>query len=117
MLTRTPLPAILYILGAALLAAIGPFLFHLGSKSGKDGAVGFLTNPYILAGMVVYLIVMGLFTHAFRLGGTVRVLYPLYATTFIWAALMAWAFHGQPIQPVHILGMLLLILGIACMSW
>jgi multidrug transporter EmrE-like cation transporter len=79
--------------------------------------VGFLTNPYILAGMSGYLLVMVLFTYAFRTGGTVRVLYPLYAPTFIRAALIARVAYHQPVQPVHVIGMMLLITGTICMSW
>ncbi len=60
---------------------------------------------------------MVMFTSAFRLGGTVRVLYPIYASTFIWAAVMSLAFYGQPIRLTHGIGMLLLIVGILCMSW
>ena len=40
--------------------------------------------------VITYLLVIVLFTYAFSIGGTVRVLYPLYASTFIWAALIAW---------------------------
>jgi multidrug transporter EmrE-like cation transporter len=59
---------------------------------------------------------MLLFSHAFQRGGTVAVLYPIYASTFIWAAVMAWAIYGQPIRPVHVGGMILLVVGIVCMS-
>jgi drug/metabolite transporter (DMT)-like permease len=46
----------------------------------------------------------------------VDALYPIYATTFIWAALISYfAFH-TPIRPVHIGGMGLLILGMYCMG-
>ncbi len=59
---------------------------------------------------------MVFFTYAFRLGGTVRVLYPIYATMFIWAAIIAWLLHGDPIRPVHVLGMGLLLTGIVLMT-
>jgi multidrug transporter EmrE-like cation transporter len=60
---------------------------------------------------------MLLFSLAFRRGGTVTVLYPIYASTFIWAAIMAWAIYGQPIRPIHVAGMVLLIAGMVCMGW
>ena len=66
--------------------------------------------------MLCYVLVMFLFTYGFRRGGTVAVLYPVYATTFIWAAVMGRVFHAQPIRPVHLLGMALLVAGIACMG-
>jgi drug/metabolite transporter (DMT)-like permease len=117
MLIKTPFLAIASILAAAVLGAIGQFLIEYGARHGKGGVLGFLTNPSILAGISGYLLVMVLFTYAFRTGGTVRVLYPLYASTFIWAALIAWIAYHQPVQPVHAIGMTLLISGMICMSW
>ena len=117
MLTKTPLLPIVCVLVASILGAVGQFLFQVGAKQGKGGIVGFITNPFILLGMGGYIAVMVLFTQAFKLGGTVRVLYPLYATTFIWAALIAWLQYDQAIQPIHVAGMILLIVGMICMSW
>ena len=78
--------------------------------------LGFFLNPWVLAGMLCYLSVMGLFTFAFKRGGSVPVLYPIYASTYIWAALIALALYGHPIKPVHIVGMMLLVLGMWCMG-
>ncbi len=116
MSSGTPLVSALSIIAAALLGAVGQFLFHRGSSEVR-GFLGFFTNPYILVGMVGYIAVMGLFTYAFKAGGSVRVLYPIYSTTFIWAALIACLWLGQPIRPVHVLGMIFLVAGITCMSW
>ena len=115
-LIKPPHLAIASVLAAAVLGAVGQFLIEYGARHGKGGVTGFLTNPYILAGMSGYLLVMMLFTFAFRTGGTVRVLYPLYASTFIWAALIAWVAYHQPVLPVHAIGMILLITGMICMS-
>lgn len=117
MLIKTPFPAIASVLAAAVLGAVGQFLIEYGARHGRGGVLGFLTNIYLLAGMSGYLLVMVLFTYAFRAGGTVRVLYPLYASTFIWAAFIAWFVYQQPVQPVHAIGMMLLITGMICMSW
>ena len=70
------------------------------------------------AGMVCYVTIMVLFTAAFKLGGTVRVLYPLYASTFIWAALLAAVIgpEPQPVRAIHVVGMLCVVSGIAMMS-
>ena len=117
MLMKTPLLAVGSVLIAAVLGAIAPFLFEHGAKQLQGRIVDFVTNPYIIAGMATYLTVMVFFTYAFRLGGTVRVLYPIYATTFIWAAVFAWLRHGTPVEPVHMGGMALLMAGIVFMSW
>lgn len=39
------------------------------------------------------------------------VLYPIYASTFIFAALISWRVYGIKIRAVHVAGMLLLIAG------
>ena len=117
MLTRTPILSISSVLGAAILGAVGQFLFQHGARHGKAGILGFVTNPFILTGMAGYIAVMALFAYAFKIGGTVRVLYPLYASTFIWAALIAWLRYNQAIQPIHAVGMVLLMVGMICMSW
>jgi uncharacterized membrane protein len=117
MLTKTPVLSIICVLVASVLGAVGQFLFQYGAKHGKSGVIGFITNPYILTGMAVYITVMVFFTYAFKIGGTVRVLYPLYSSTFIWAAVIACLRYSQPIQPIHIVGMALLTTGMICMSW
>ena len=117
MLMQTPLLAIASVLVAALLGAIAPFFFEHGSKEWQGRVVDFVLNPWILAGMATYLAVMVFFSYAFRLGGTVKVLYPIYATTFIWAALIALLHQGAPVAPIHVGGMVLLIAGIVAMTW
>ena len=53
---------------------------------------------------------------AFKKGGQLTVLYPIYATTFIWAALLGlWGF-GTPIKGENICGMTLLIGGMYLMG-
>ena len=63
-----------------------------------------------------YVGVMVLFVAAFRRGGQLTVLYPLYASTFIWAAVIALAAFGTPIKVVNIAGMILLVLGMFLMG-
>jgi multidrug transporter EmrE-like cation transporter len=113
---QTPLVSIVCVLIASVLGAGGQFLFKLAASRGGGTPLGFLWTPWALTGLACYLAVMVLFSQAFQRGGTVPVLYPIYATTFIWAAAMAWAIDGQPIRPIHVAGMILLMAGIICMS-
>ncbi len=59
---------------------------------------------------------MVLFVAAFKRGGSMAVLYPVYASTFIWAALIAWLAFDHPIRPVHVAGMALLVCGMYLMG-
>lgn len=114
-MTQTPLISIVCVLIASLLGAGGQFLFKLAANRGGQG-LGFLLTPWAAIGTACYIAVMMLFSYAFQRGGAVPVLYPIYATTFIWAALMAWALYGHSIRPIHVAGMVLLVAGVICMA-
>ena len=60
---------------------------------------------------------MVLFVAAFKKGGELSVLYPIYATTFIWAALIGLAAYGTPISLVNGLGMVLVVAGMLLMGY
>jgi multidrug transporter EmrE-like cation transporter len=113
---QTPLVSIVSVLAASVLGAAGQYLFKTGTDRATSRLLSFLLSPWILCGMICYIVVMILFTYAFRKGGTVVVLYPIYATTFIWAAVIAQVVYGTPIRPIHVLGMALLIVGMYCMG-
>ena len=59
---------------------------------------------------------MVLFVVAFRKGGALSVLYPVYASTFVFAAIIALIAFGEPIKAVNILGMFVLVLGMFLMG-
>jgi hypothetical protein len=59
---------------------------------------------------------MTLFVAAFRKGGALTVLYPIYATTFIWASVIALFAYGTPIKAVNVGGMALLVAGMYLMG-
>ena len=113
---QTPLLSIVFFLIAALLGAGGQYLYKSGAEAVGGSALDYLTNLRILGGVVCYIAVMVLFVAAFRKGGSLTVLYPIYATTFVWAALIAWWAYDTAIRPVHILGMLLLVAGMFLMG-
>jgi hypothetical protein len=85
---ETPLIALGCVLLASLLGAAGQFLFKLAANRGGSAALGFLATPWAFVGLTCYVAVMLLFSLAFRSGGTVTVLYPLYASTLF--GLRSW---------------------------
>jgi multidrug transporter EmrE-like cation transporter len=113
---QTPLTSILCFLAASVLGAVGQFLYKSGADQAAGTTVSYVLNPRLLAGVVCYVAVMVLFVAAFRRGGSLSVLYPIYASTFIWAALIAWRVYGEPIQPVNLIGMALLVGGMFLMG-
>lgn len=111
-----PVPSIVMIALAAVLGALGSYLY----KSGADGVTGtpasYVTSVRILSGVACYISVMVLFVAAYRVGGALTVLYPVYASTFIFAAVIALVAYGTPIRPVNVGGMVLLVIGMYLMG-
>jgi hypothetical protein len=113
----TPLSSILCFLVAAFLGAIGQFLYKTGAAAADGGVLSYLWNWRLLAGVLCYIGVMGLFVAGFKQeGASLTVLYPLYASTFIWAACIAYFHDSTPITPINALGMLLLVGGMWLMG-
>jgi hypothetical protein len=115
----TPGISIVLFVLAAFLGAAGQFLY----KAGTDRAVAaggrlidFAANPLILAGVVSYVLVMVCFVAAFRKGGQPTVLYPIYTSTFVWAAVIGLAVYQVPIRGIHLLGMILIFAGITLLG-
>lgn len=102
-------------LAAALLGAMGQYLYKSGAERADAGWLSYL-NTRVLGGVICYTGVMALFVAAFKRGGQMQVLYPVYASTFIFAALLAWWVYGQPVRPIHMAGMGCLVLGMFLMG-
>ena len=113
---QTPFISIAFFLIASVLGALGQFLYKSGSEKAGGTLSSYIANPRLLGGVCCYIAVMVLFIAAFKKGGSLTVLYPIYATTFIWGALIAFLAFGTPIKPVNIAGMLVLILGMYLMG-
>ena len=112
----TPLVSIILFIIAAVFGALGQYLYKEGADSATGSVMSYLANPKLLGGVLCYIAVMVLFVAAFKKGGSLTVLYPIYASTFIWAALIAMLAYGTPIKPINIGGMVLLVGGMYLMG-
>jgi len=113
---KTPLISIVLFVIAAIFGAVGQYLYKSGADSVSGSIINYLTNLKLLGGVICYIAVMVLFVVAFKKGGSLTVLYPIYASTFIWAALIAMLVYGTPIKPINVSGMLLLVVGMYLMG-
>ncbi len=113
---KTPSVSIVMFVLAAVFGAVGQFLYKSGAERAGGSLASYLANPRLLGGVICYVAVMVLFVAAFKRGGSLTVLYPIYASTFIFAALIAWAADGTPIKPANVCGMALLIGGMYLMG-
>lgn len=108
---NTPITSVLCFVLAALLGAVGQYLYKSGADLTGSSWQSYVLNARLAGGVVCYVAVMVLFVVAFKQGGSLTVLYPIYASTFIWASVIAWRVYGTPISAVNVLGMGLLIGG------
>jgi multidrug transporter EmrE-like cation transporter len=113
---KTPLISIVFFLLASLFGALGQFLYKSGAERAPGGIASYLANPRLLGGVACYIAVMVLFVAAFKRGGSLTTLYPVYATTFIFAAFIGLWAYGTPIKPANVGGMALLIAGMYFMG-
>lgn len=111
----SPLSIACFLL-AAILGAVGQFLYKAGAERAAGTLRGYLLNGRLALGVLCYFAVMVLFIAGFKRGGSPSVLYPLYASTFIWAAVLGRWFHQQPINSLNLAGMLLLTGGMYFMG-
>ncbi|MGZ3742826.1 MAG: hypothetical protein ACXWRE_04115 [Pseudobdellovibrionaceae bacterium] len=70
-------------------------------------------NGFLWLGLVLFTLVLVLFITAFRLGGNLMVVYPTYATTYIWALFLASKFSDEVISSWQYLGVGLIGLGVS----
>ncbi len=108
--------SIVYFVVAAVFGALGQYFYKTGADRAAASWTGYLLNLRLGAGVVCYVLVMVLFVAAFRRGGAMSVLYPIYASTFIWGAMIALVAFGEPIRPVNFVGMVLLVLSMYLMG-
>ena len=112
----TPVLSMILFLIAAIVGALGQFLYKSGAEQTTGEWLSYLLNWRLLVGVLCYIAVMILFIAAFKRGGALSVLYPLYASTFIWAALIGLWAYGVPIKPINVAGMVLLVAGMYLMG-
>ena len=112
----TPAISIVFFAVAAFLGALGQYLYQSGANAATGTLSGYLANPRLIAGVACYVAVMALFVAGFRRGGSMTVLYPVYASTFIWAAFIGWFACGTPIRAVNVAGMALIVGGMILMG-
>lgn len=104
---------ILWNLFAAVLGALGQWMYKSGSQSLAAGAG---VSWKLLAGVLLFCGVMVCFVMAYKAGGKISVVYPFYATTFIWGAVIAVAIEKEPFQWGAVLGTAVIILGLVIIA-
>ncbi len=101
---------ILYNIIAALLGAFGQYAYKKGAQ--KIGIEPLLSNYNLLLGILLFCGVMVFFVLGYKMGGKISVVYPFYATTFIWGTLIGIYLEKEPFQWSLLGGAGLILLGL-----
>ena len=95
----------------ALLGSSGQLLFKLGSASVVLSLGSWVTNLEVISGMTLYGLSAILFIIALK-HGSLSVLYPVIATSYVWVALVSNKVLGEPMSLLKWGGIALILLGI-----
>lgn len=99
---------IIFNLIAAFLGAFGQYFYKIGAQKQNYWSLG--------AGVILFCGVMVLFVLAYRFGGRISVVYPFYATTFLWGALIGYFFEKEPLNVWMLVGIGFIFLGLSFLS-
>lgn len=108
------IPILLNLL-AAFLGALGQYYYKKGGQI--LAATGRFLNGPTLIGILLFCGVMGLFVVGYKLGGKISVVYPFYATTFLWGSLIGVVFEKEEFHLWSLFGLFLVVAGISLMAW
>lgn len=102
------IPAMLYLV-AAFVGAIGQYAYKIGGN--QMSKIPIYANFPLIAGILLFCLVMVLFVVSFKMGGRLSVVYPIYATTFIWGTLIGVYFDKEPVSFAQVACIVLVVLG------
>ena len=107
----TKLWAMGIILGSTLLTSTTQLFWKFGAEQLEFNILSIITNINIFAGILLYAIGGVLLIISFR-GGEVSVLYPIFATSYIWVSFLSIYFLNEIMNLFKWLGIFTIVLGI-----
>lgn len=108
--------AILLILFTTIFTSSAQLSLKLGINNLKPGLLGIILNYYLIQGFFLYAIAGALAIAAFR-RGDVSVLYPIFATSYVWVSLASAYFFGEYLSNFKWFGIIVIITGISMVGF
>ena len=115
--------AIMFVLLCTIATAFGQILFKIGSSTNFNETINLilsfnLTNPILHP---LYLLLFGLFLYGIGAAllilalryGELSVIYPIFATNYVWVTLLSSYYFGEEIHLFKIIGIFAIVSGIA----
>lgn len=107
------IPILLNII-AAFLGALGQYAYKKGGL--KLSLVPVLQNYSLIAGILLFCGVMACFVLGYKMGGRISVVYPFYATTFVWGSLIGFILEKEPFRWNLAMGTMCIMVGLIVIS-
>lgn len=112
----TKLWAIGIVLSSTLLTSTAQLFYKFGSEKLGFDILSIIANIELIMGVVLYAIGGILLILSFR-GGEVSVLYPVYATSYVWVSFLSIYFLGEVMNIFKWLGIFIIIAGIVLIGY
>ena len=112
----TKLWAIGIILFSTLLTSTAQLFYKFGAEKLSLDILSIITNIELIMGMVLYAIGGILLILSFR-GGEVSVLYPIFATSYIWVSFLSIYFLGEVMNIFKWSGVFTIMIGISLIGY
>jgi|TARA_Y100000310_G_scaffold315603_1_gene366355 undecaprenyl phosphate-alpha-L-ara4N flippase subunit ArnE len=112
----TKLWAMGIVLGSTLLTSTAQLFYKFAAEKLSFNILSIITNVNLLMGVVLYAVGGILLIISFR-GGEVSVLYPIFATSYIWVSFLSIYFLGEVMNIFKWLGVFVIIAGIILIGY
>ena len=112
----TKLWAIGIILFSTLLTSTAQLFYKFAADKLSFNILSLITNYELIIGMMLYAIGGILLILSFR-GGEVSVLYPLFATSYIWVSFLSIYFLGEIMNLYKWIGIAAIVAGIVLIGF
>ena len=108
--------AVLLILFTTFFTSSAQISMKLGINSINPDILGIISNHYLIQGFFLYAIAGAMAIIAFR-KGQVSVLYPIFATSYVWVSLLSAYFFKEDLSVLKLLGISIIIAGISMVGF
>ncbi len=112
----TKVSSLVLIVFCTLFTSMGQLFLKKGLNTLSLTMMGVLSNRSLLLGMFLYVLGAFLLVIALR-GGELSVLYPIFATGYIWVSLLSFTVLGEHMNLLKWTGVLVILLGVTFIGY
>jgi drug/metabolite transporter (DMT)-like permease len=99
------------VIFCTIVTSLGQLFWKIGAKS----LPVIFTNWPLLIGFSFHIVAAFILIHSFKTG-EVSVLFPMYATNYVWVSILAHYYLGESLNSLKIYGMIVIIFGVIVLS-